>query len=401
MSALAIDGGPRTVQTPFPRWPVVADDEIAAVEAVLRSNTLNYWGGTEVRDFETEWADAHGVPHAIAVANGTLSLELLLRAHGIGPGDDVIVTPRSFMASVSAPVALGARPVFADVDRDTQNLSASTIEAALTPATRAILVVHLAGRPAEMTPILDLAAAHDLVVIEDCAQAHGARYRGTPVGALGHGGSWSFCQDKILTTGGEGGMVTLRDEALWRKAWAYKDHGKSYEAVYEREHPPGYRWLIESFGSNYRMTEMQGAIGRVILQKLPAWVARRRRNASLLLGRLASQPALRVPPVPEYIEHAWYKAYAFVNEDALREGWSRDRLAAAISAEGVVAMQGSCSELYREKAVPPALQPAERLPVARELGETSLMMLVHPTLEDEHMHRYADAVEKVLRVATR
>lgn len=401
MSGLAIDGGAPVRTAPLSPWPVFGDAERAAVDAVLASGRVNYWTGGEGRAFEEEWAAYCGSAHAIAVSNGTTSLELLLRAFGIGDGDDVIVTPRSFMASVSAPVAVGARPVFADVDLDSQALDVARIAEAITPRTRAILPVHLAGWPADMDAIMDLAQAHDLVVIEDCAQAHGARYRGRAVGSIGHGGSWSFCQDKILTTGGEGGIITLDDEQAWRAAWAYKDHGKSYEAVYEREHPPGYRWLIESFGTNMRMTEMQAAIGRVILRSLDAWVAQRRAHAERLFDRLRTQPALRIPRPPEDIDHAWYKAYAFVVPEALAAGWDRDRVMNAIAAEGIPTYSGSCSELYLERAVPDAWRPAGGLPNARALGATSLMWMVHPTMQEEELDDTAAAIEKVLAVATR
>jgi dTDP-4-amino-4,6-dideoxygalactose transaminase len=401
MSALAVDGGAPVRSVALPPWPVFGTEEREAVDAVLRSGRVNYWTGGEGRAFEHEWAAYCGSKHAIAVSNGTTSLELLLRAFGIGDGDEVIVTPRSFMASVSAPVAVGARPVFADVDLDSQALDVASVAAAITPRTRAILPVHLAGWPADMDAIMDLAAAHDLVVIEDCAQAHGARYRGRPLGAIGHGGSWSFCQDKVLTTGGEGGIITLDDEQAWRAAWAYKDHGKSYEAVFEREHPPGYRWLIESFGTNMRMTEMQAAIGRVILRSLDAWVHQRRRNAVRLFDRLANQPALRIPRPPEHIDHAWYKAYAFVVPEALAHGWDRDRVMNAIAAEGIPTFSGSCSELYLERAVPEAWRPAGGLPNAMQLGATALMWMVHPTMDDGDIDDTALAIEKVLAVATR
>ena len=267
------------LNTPFAPWPSHTREEAAAVKRVLSSNRTNYWTGGEGRAFEKEFAAFAETRHAVAVANGTVALDAALRATGVGPGADVVVTPRTFVASASAVVAAGARPVFADVDRDSQNVTAKKIEAVLTPRTRAVICVHLAGRPCEMDPILALAKERGFAVVEDCAQAHGARYKGRSVGGLGHVGAWSFCQDKIMTTGGEGGMVTTDDPAIWEAAWSYKDHGKSWNAVYKREHPPGFRWVHESFGTNARMTEMQAAIGRVQLGRINAWTAARRRNA--------------------------------------------------------------------------------------------------------------------------
>ena len=384
------------LNTPFPPWPSFTVEEADAARDVLLSNRVNYWTGTEGREFEREFAGWAGTAHAIALANGTLAIDLALQGLGIGPGDEVIVTPRTFIASVSSVVQAGARPVFADVDRDSQNLTAESIEAALTPSTRAVVVVHLAGMPADMDPIMVLAERHGLFVVEDCAQAHGARYRGRPVGSIGHVGAWSFCQDKIMTTGGEGGMVTTNDEALWRRMWAFKDHGKSFEAVYEREHPPGFRWLHESFGTNWRMTEMQSAIGRVQLSRMSGWTEQRHANAERVLDACRNVAWLRVPDVPPHFEHAWYKAYAFVRPDVLPPSWDRDRIIETLVGYGVPAYTGSCSEVYLEKAFDGTdLRPPKRLPVARELGQTSLMFLVHPTLRDADIERTCAAIAEV------
>lgn len=383
-------------------WPYYAPDEIAAATQVLESGRVNYWTGEQGRAFEREYAAYVGVRHGVAMMNGTVALESALRALGIGPGDEVVVTPRSFFASVSTVVMAGARPAFADVDPDSQNITAATIEAVLTPRTKAVMPVHLAGWPCDMPAIMALADSRGLVVIEDCAQANGARVGGRMAGSFGQVNTFSFCQDKIITTGGEGGLVTTDDEALWQAVWSAKDHGKSREAVYERAHGPGFRWLHEGLGSNWRMTEMQAAIGRVQLGKLEGWLARRRRNAGILVSRLRDLPALRVPTPPPGIEHAWYKLYAFVRPDALKAGWDRDRVMQEIAARGIFCGSGSCPEIYREKAIRDlGFAPAERLPVARMLGETSLMLLVHPTLDDEAMHKAADIVETVVREATR
>jgi dTDP-4-amino-4,6-dideoxygalactose transaminase len=388
------------LDTPFAPWPTFAEDERAAVEAVLRSGRVNYWTGDTGRAFEREFAAWCGAKHAVALANGTVALDLALKVLGIGPGDEVVVTPRTFLASASCIANAGATPVFADVDRDSQNVTAESIARVLTPRTRAIECVHLAGWPCEMGGIMALAKERGLLVIEDCAQAVGARYRGRPVGTFGEAAAWSFCQDKILTTGGEGGMLTTADRALWSAAWSYKDHGKSWEAVFEREHPLGFKWVHESFGTNWRMTELQAAIGRVQLGKLPDWLAARRRNAQAILGAARECAAFRVPEVPAHLEHAWYKAYAFVEPERLKGGWDRDRIVAEINERGVPCSMGSCSEVYLEKAFDgTGFRPAERLPVARELGETSVMFLVHPTLTGADVVRTCEAIREVGRAA--
>jgi dTDP-4-amino-4,6-dideoxygalactose transaminase len=389
------------LNTPFSVWPSFTEEEAAAVKQVLLSNRVNYWTGNECREFEREFAAWSGARHAIALANGTLALDIALKALGIGPGDEVIVTPRTFIASVSCVVNAGATPVFADVELDSGNISAATIARVLTPRTKAVICVHLGGWPCDMDPIMDLADAHGFKVIEDCAQAHGARYKGRSVGSIGHVGAWSFCQDKIMTTGGEGGMVTTDDEQLWRVMWAFKDHGKSYEAVYEREHAPGFRWLHESFGTNWRMLEMQAVVGRIQLSRMREWTAARTANAEAIWTACRPHRAVRVPVLPDEIEHAHYKCYVYVDDDGLAPGWSRDRIVAEINKHGVPCYQGSCSEVYLERAFDgTSFRPPMRLPNARELGESSVMFLVHPTLTGVEIDKTCTVIDSVLSEAS-
>ncbi len=385
----------------FPAWPHFDEEQIEAVARVLRSGRVNYWTGSECMDFEEEFARYIGVPHAISLANGTVALELALRALGIGPGDDVIVPSRTFVATASSVVLAGARPIFADVDRRTQNITAETIGQAMTAETRAVIVVHLAGWPCDMDPILALARERGLKVIEDCAQAHGARYKGRPVGSLGHAAAFSFCQDKIMTTGGEGGMLLTSDEEVWERAWSFKDHGKDRSLMFRQDGGPGFRWVHESIGTNWRMTEVQAAIGRVQLGRLPEWSARRRDNAEALSAMFNGMPALRIEMPDRDSTHAWYKFYLFLRPEALSPEWDRDRILGAIRAEGIPCYSGSCSEVYREQAFQRlGLGPESPFPVARELGETSLMLLVHPTLGREHLERVAEVVIRAISLAT-
>ena len=389
------------LNSPFSPWPSFTEEEADAVRDVVLSNKVNYWTGTQGREFEKEFAAWAGTEFAIGLANGTVALDLALKALGIGAGDEVIVTSRTFLASVSSIVNAGAVPVFADVDRDSQNFSAQTIRAVLTPRTRALICVHLAGWPCDMDPIMALAEEFDLKVIEDCAQAHGARYKGRPVGSIGHIAAWSFCQDKIMTTGGEGGMVTTNDRKLWSDMWSFKDHGKSWEAVYERDHPPGFRWLHESFGTNWRMLEVQAVIGRIQLKRMTDWQASRLANAGQIWDCASQLKGVRVPIAPEGSVHAAYKCYVFVEPQALKAGWDRDRILAEISAREVPVFSGSCSEVYLEKAFDnTGWRPASRLPVARELGETSMMFLVHPTLTRSEIEKTCSVLKAVMQLAT-
>lgn len=386
---------------PFSPWPSFTEEEANAVRDVILSNKINYWTGQECREFEKEFAVWAGSEYAVALANGTVALDAALKALGVGAGDEVVVTPRTFLASVSSIVNAGAIPVFAEVDRDSQNITAQAIREVLTPRTRAIICVHLAGWPCDMDPIMALAAEQDLFVIEDCAQAHGARYKDRAVGSIGHVGAWSFCQDKIMTTGGEGGMVTTNDRELWSKMWSLKDHGKSWNTVYEREHPPGFRWLHESFGTNWRMIEMQAVLGRIQLQRMADWHIQRLANARQIWSCAQGMPGLRVPEVPVDIEHAAYKCYVFVEPQRLASGWSRDRIIAELNAAGVPCYSGSCSEVYLEKAFDnTGWRPRERLAVAKELGDTSLMFMVHPTLTSDEINKTCSVLTSVMLRAT-
>lgn len=381
---------------PLAPWPRFDEDEIAEVVRVLQSNRVNYWTGDEGRAFEREFADWAGVPYAIALANGSVAIELALRALGIGPGDEVVVTPRSFIASASSVPLVGAVPVFADVDPNTQGLSAATIEAVLGPRTRAIICVHLGGHPCDMGPIMELAERRGLYVIEDCAQAHGARYRGRSVGAIGHVGTWSFCQDKIISTGGEGGMVTTSDRDLWATMWAFKDHGKDWESLQKPPQAPGFRWLHHTLGTNYRMTEMQAAIGRVQLRKLAGWTERRNQIAMRLAAVCQEFESVKVPEVPEDHVHAYYRFYA-VLPAVMPSGWNRDRFVAAVVAGGAPCFQGSCPEIYLERAWNgSAARPIRPLSNAVELGRRVFCMLVHPTMSEDDISRSELALRNAL-----
>ena len=385
------------LNTAFEPWPSFTQKEADAVSRVLLSNKVNYWTGQECREFEKEFAQFAETQYAVALANGTVALDVALKALGIGAGDDVIVTSRTFLASASSIVTAGANPIFADVELDSQNISRRTIEAVITPNTKAIICVHLAGWMCDMDPIMQLAQEKGLYVIEDCAQAHGAKYKGKSAGSIGHIAAWSFCQDKIMTTGGEGGMVTTNDETLWKKMWSYKDHGKNFDSIYNKQHPPGFRWLHDSFGTNWRMMEMQAVIGRIQLKMMPEWTAKRMANMEKIYAAFADSPYFSVHrPSDEYV-HAAYKCYVQVNTDRLPEGWSRDRIMAEMNALGVPCFSGSCSEVYLEHAFDgTAWRPAQRLQNAQKLGETSLMFLVHPTLTENNIQTTESAIQQII-----
>ena len=386
----------------FTNWPSFSSEEVDAVSKILTSSQVNYWTGSHGKKFEEEFSSWVGVKHSIALANGSVALELALKALKLSPEDEVIVSPRSFIASVSSVINIGAIPIFADVNKESGNITAETISKVLTKKTKAIICVHLAGWPCEMSSIMDLANKNDIYVIEDCAQAHGARNGKKSVGSIGHIGTWSFCQDKIISTGGEGGMITTNDTELWKFIWEYKDHGKSYDKMNEVNPPMGFRWLHDSFGTNHRMTEMQSAIGRIQVSKMKSWTSIRNENASRLLDVCNKFPNLvHTPLVPSSDLHAFYKFYTYIKPEGLKLGYSRDRIMQNLNKSGVPTFTGSCSEIYLESAFyKTAFKPKARLPVAKQLGETSLVFLVHPTLSKDDMSDMTDIIEKVFNDAS-
>lgn len=383
--------------TKFPHWPFHDEDEISAVASTLSSGKTNQWTSEEVNKFGDEYAQAVGTAYAIPLANGTLALELALRALDIGPGDEVIVTPKTFLASVSSVVLMGATPIFADIDPDSQNVTAETIAAVLTKKTKAIVVVHLGGWPCEMDPIMALAKKHNFKVIEDCAQAHGATYKGRQVGSIGDIGAFSFCQDKIITTGGEGGLVTTNDKAIWSKMWSFKDHGKNYDLAVNQKGRGEFRWVHTSFGSNYRLTAPQAAIGRIQLTKLKKWVSTRNINAAELIEGFAGARGIRVATPPNHMTHAYYRVYAHLDLPAFKANTTRDKIVEDIRNLGVPCFSGSCSEVYLEGAFEnTGFRPAAALPNAKASSENSLAFLVHPTLGKAEMQKTRDAVLQVI-----
>ena len=398
---------PQTARKPaFPppelRWPQYEQDEIDAAASVLKSGQVNSLvHGEQCRAFEEEFASFCGVPFAISLSNGTVALELALRALEVGAGDEVIVPARSFFATASAVVAVGAVPVFADVDVNSHTIDPTSVQRLVNGRTRAIIGVHLAGWPCDMDALDVIARRHGLWLVEDCAQAHGARLHGRPVGSFGDAAAFSFCTDKIMSTGGEGGMLLLKDEEHWARAWAYKDHGKD---PLKLRHPAighGYRYLHDSFGTNMRMTEMQAAIGRVQLRKLPGWLEQRRRNAADLRAGLEGHPLIRLPTIAPAVEHAFYKFYLLVD---IERGPARLResMLAHLNRRGIPAGAGSCPDMSREAAVWQVLPPpAEPLSGAAWVGERSVMLPVDHLLGEGEMAMMAEAMLESLDALAR
>jgi len=383
-------------------WPHFDNEDIKKASEILKSGKINYWTGLEGREFEKEFSSYVGVEHSVAIDNGTNALILAAHALGISKGDEVIMSPRTFVASAFSIMHLGAKPVFIDIDRNSQNMDSNLIEAAITPNTKAIMAIHLAGWPCEMDKIQEICDQHNLFLIEDCAQAHGAKYNNKSVGSFGDVNAWSFCQDKIMTTAGEGGMVTTNNKDYWSSVWSFKDHGKNYDTVYNKEHPPGFRWLHEDHGTNARMTEIQSAIGRLQLKKLDMWINQRTHLSNIFNDAFKDLDGLRITLPPSHIKHAYYKYYVFTEPKKLKSDKDRDFIMNSLNDLGIACYSGSCSEIYKEKAFDKMFSNQKpSLKVAKELGETSLMFLVHPTIHEDDIYKICEQTKKIIKQCQR
>ena len=372
-------------------YPNFNKSTLKRVQQVLNSGRVNYWTGNECKDFEKEFSNYHKIKYSIAVSNGSVALEIALKALGLKNNDEVIVTPRSFIASASCVLNLGLKPIFADIDKN-GNLNIDGIKKAYNKNVKAIIVVHLNGMPCDLDPIVNFIKLKNLFLIEDCSQAHGAVYKGKKVGSFGHISTWSFCQDKIMSTGGEGGMISTKNEKIWLKCWSLKDHGKNYKNVFYKKQKTIFKWLHEDFGSNYRMTEIQAVIGREQLKSLDKQIKKRNLIVNLYLNELKDyylkydifkKPEFKYQThSPEkdskkYNQniHAFYRLNLFINKKKVKQNILIQKLTKNKINCGV----GACPEIYREKIFRKLkFYPKKRLLNAKLLGETSIMFPINP-----------------------
>ena len=384
-------------------WPYFDEEMINITKEILSSGKVNYWTGNHCRQFELSFAKLFEQKYSVSLMNGSVALTAAYMSLELKKDDEVITTPRTFIATTYAMQILGIKPVFVDVCRNSGTITSNNIERAINSKTKAIAVVHIGGWPADMESICALAKKYNLKVIEDCSQAHGAKINNKPVGSFGDIATWSFCQDKIISTGGEGGMISTNNEILMDKIWSYKDHGKTRNAVYKINHNPGYRWVHERIGTNMRMTEIQAAIGEIQLKRLDKWIDLRNRNAFILFDHLKDIPCIRIPMPESNIKSAWYKFYVYLEFNNLKSDWNRNKIISELAKKNFPSFYGSCSEIYLEKGLKNFKISGykERLEFAEELGKTSLMFLVHPTITINQITNYAENIRKVLMKASK
>ena len=365
--------------------PFYSKKSIQKIGPMLKSGKVNYWSGNEGKKFEKEFSNYLGNRYSVALSNGSVALEIALQALKLKKKDQIIVSPRSFIISASCTINLGLKPIFADVDSN-GNLNIEGIKKAYNKNIKAIILVHLNGLPCDLDPIVKFTKKNKIFLIEDCSQAHGAIYKGKKVGTFGDISTWSFCQDKIISTGGEGGLISTNNKKLWLKCWSLKDHGKNYNSAFFKKHKIGFRWLHDNFGSNYRMTEMQAILGRAQLKILDSQIKKRNIIANLYLDGLRDYyekyNILKKPnfnykfPLNKKQKklsrksiHAFYRLNLFVNKDKINQL----KLLEQFNQKKIDCGVGSCPEIYREKVFKKfKLYPKKRLSNAKHLGETSI-----------------------------
>lgn len=389
---------------PFPAWPVADEREVAAVKAVLESGQWWRMVGSQVIEFEKEFAAAHGAAYALAVTNGTQAIELVLAALDIGQGDEVIIPAFTFISTATAVLCAQATPVLADVNLGSYCLDPASFAAAITPRTRAVIPVHMAGHIADMDSILDIARQHNLHVIEDAAHAHGASWNGQPVGAMQAGGIYSFQAGKLMTAG-EGGLILSNDAEFIEQCFLYGNCGRPRtDRTYQHS----------LLGTNCRMTELQATVLRIQLSRLEEQNARREVNAAILNRMLNDVPGItpqghdpRVTLHPHYMYMFRYDADAFC-------GLSRQQMVDALIEEGVPAFVGypalHRTPVFRNRSFGPrwradaALLPDYNLvscPVAETLGDEAIWLHHRVLLGDEqHLVAVLDALENIRQRAS-
>ena len=394
-------------------YPYFNQNILNSVQKVLKSGRVNYWTGNECKEFEQEFSKYVKNKYSLTVSNGSVALEIALKALNLKKKDQIIVSPRSFIISASCVLNLGLKPVFADVD-DNGNLSIKGIKKAYNKNIKAIILVHLNGLSCDLDPILKFVKKKKFFLIEDCSQAHGAVYKNKKVGSFGHVSTWSFCQDKIISTGGEGGMISTNNRRLWLKLWSLKDHGKNYKSVFGKKHKTGFKWLHNDFGSNYRMTEMQAVIGREQLKSLDKQIKKRNLIANLYLNGLkdyySKHDILKKPDFKfatfaskqnlkksNYNVHAFYRLNLYINKDKINQ----NELIQQLNKNKINCGVGSCPEIYREKIfMKSKFYPKKRLLNAKLLGETSIMFPINPNTSIKKVKLEINSIKKILNKYT-
>ena len=362
-------------------WPIVSSKEIKIVNKVLKSNKLNYWTGTNCTNFEKEFSNKFKIKYSISLANGSVGLDIAIKSLKLKKNSEIIVTPRSYISSVTSVINQGLKPIFADIDLNSQNIEAKNIEKKITKNTKAVVVVHLGGMPSNMIKIKELAKKYNLKIIEDCSQAHGAKINNKYVGTFGDVSVWSFCNDKILNTLGEGGIVATKNRNNFKNLWSLKDCGKNYSKLRKKKRQFKFRWVHDFEGTNLRMTEVQAAVGRYQLKQLDKWIKKRNIN-SIKINKVCEKfRSIKTQKTPKNFTNAYYRCYVFLRPNFIKKGWTREKILKYLNKIGLYCDVGSCPEIYKEKfLITNKLVSSKELENASLVGKTSIAFKVSPNI---------------------
>ncbi len=378
-------------------WPHYSNRIANLVKKTILSGKVNYWTGNLCEKFENKFSKFIDVKYCCSISNASVGLEIALNALDIKKNDEVIVPSRTYITSASAILRVNAKPIFADIEKNSLNIDINSIKKNINRNTKAIICVHLAGYPCDMENILKIAKKNNLKVIEDCSQAHGAMIKNRSVGSFGDISVWSFCNDKIISTGGEGGMIACNNKTIYKKIWSIKDCGRSYDKIRKKTTKVGYRWLYDSIGTNFRMTEMQAAIGILQLKELKSYLKKRNRNANILRNALKKINFIDFQNVDKKLYHAYYRFTILVNKTKIKKGNSRDTILKQLINNKIPATVGVCPELYKEKVFHKFRKKYTDKYYAKEVGKNIICFSVDPSISEKNMQSISNKIKRIMK----
>ena len=379
------------------KWPHHTSEEIKLVKKILASGKTNYLYGEYGKKFEKLFSKIIGNKYSIAVANGTIALEIAIKALNLPKKSEILVPSRSFFASASSVVQAGHTPVFTDVDYNSQNINLKYIKESITNKTKAILCVHLAGFPCDMFEISNFAKKNKLFIVEDCSQAHGAKIKNRSIGSFGDISCWSFCFDKIISTGGEGGIISTNSKIFFEYIWSYKDHGKNIYKYNKKTKLNKFRYIHDSFGTNGRLTEMQSAIGLLQISKLDVNIIKRNNICNFIINSFKDFNFIKFQKVPDKYLHSYYKLYFYIDFKLFKKNIKGNDLLYEFQNKKLKINSGSCPEIYLEKAFINYKNRKNRFNNAKLLGLNSFAISIHHKMIKKDLIKITKSMKAIFR----
>ena len=379
---------------PKSTWPKYDEKILKGINKIILSGKVNYLSGEWGQKFESAFSKYHNLKYSIAVSNGTIGLEIALSSLCLSEGDEVIVTPRSYYTSASCIIRNKLKPVFVDVDLNSQNICKKDLLTKISKNTKCIICVHLAGYPCDMKEIIKISKKNKIKIIEDCSQAHGAKIDSNKVGSFGDVSVWSFCNDKIMSTLGEGGMISTNNKKIYEIAWSLKDTGKNFKKFYKKNKNIGFQWLHDSIGTNARLTEIQSFSGLFQLKYLDTMLQQRKQNANYIINRLKKFTFLKFPILPKNYHHSYYRLNFLINNNSNIKKISRNIVLKDLK-DKIFIREGSCPEIYNEKYFKNKYD--FFCPNAHYIGKNSLSLQVDNSIKKENLVKTVNFLDKYFK----